>query len=182
MAKSTKSTPSKARGGGKTKQRAPAKKSPAPPRPQAAPQRRQASKARTASKKSARKSAPQTESWASSVGSLMTSQVGREILADVLDAAAGVLRRNREITEQVVASGGAALESGRELATAAFRAGTSAADDVASATRGMAESAAGTLAELAGEAVRTMMPDTRSSSRGRKGTARSGGKKKAATE
>src|SRR5215212_9093218 len=89
MAKSTKSTPSKTRAGGKAKPRAPAKKG-------GTPQRRGA-QARAASKKSARRQSPQTESWASSVGSLLTSQPGREILAEVLDAAAGVLRRNREI-------------------------------------------------------------------------------------
>jgi hypothetical protein len=172
MAKSTKSTPSKTRAGAKTKPRVSAKK-------EGAPQRRGA-RARAASKKSAPKQVSRTEGWASSVGSLLTSQPGREILADVLDAAAGVLRRNREVAQQVVASGEAAVESGRELATAAFRAGTTAADEVAAATRGVAETAAGALAELAGEALRTLMPESTSRTGGSKrGTRKGSGKARA---
>lgn len=171
MAKSTKSTPSKARAGGKSKQRTSAKKS--------APRKSRGAQARTASKRAARKQTPQAETWAASIGSLLSSQPGREILADVLDAAAGVLRRNREITQQVVASGEAALESGRDLATAAFRASTSAADEMTSAARGMAETAAERLAELAGDTVRTILPQSSSASDAGGPETKGGGKRKA---
>ncbi|HEX2134692.1 MAG TPA: hypothetical protein VHG30_02140 [Microvirga sp.] len=151
MARSTKSTSSKARGGRKAQERPAAKKA-------AAPQRR-GGQARAGAKKTARRQTAQNESWANSVSSLLHTQAGREILADVLDAAAGVLRRNREIAQQVVASGGAALEAGTNAA----------------------QSAASSLADLAGETVRSILPGEagrgRSGARGR--SSRTGGKSSA---
>lgn len=165
MAKSTKSTSSKARGGRKAQERAGSKKTAAQPR--------RGGQARAGAKKSARRQTAQTESWANSVSSLLSTQAGREILADVFDAAAGVLRRNREIAQQVVASGGAALQ-----------AGTNAAGDVTSAARGMAQSAAGSLADLASETVRAILPGEagrgRGAARGR--SSRGGGKSRASSK
>jgi hypothetical protein len=162
MAKSTKSTSSKTRGSKKTPARSAAKKGAAKKRSAGATKRTQAKSAgsKGAAKRSAAQRTGPAENWAASVGSLLGTQLGREILADVLDAAAGVLRRNRELAQSVAATGEAALESGREMATAAFTTSTNVAGDVASAARDMAQTAAGALADLTTEAMRTMVPGT----------------------
>jgi hypothetical protein len=161
MAKSTKSTSSNTRGSKKTAGRSAARKGAAKKRGAGSGTRTQAKSARgqSSTKRSAgQRAKPAAENWAASVGSLLGTQLGREILADVLDAAAGVLRRNRELAQSVADSGEAALESGREMATAAFTASTNVAGDVASAARDMAQTAAGALADLTTEAMRTMVP------------------------
>jgi hypothetical protein len=160
MAKSTKSTSSKTRGSKKTPARSAAKKGAANKRGAGPTKRTQAKskQATSSAKRSAGQRANLSENWAASVGSLLGTQLGREILADVLDAAAGVLRRNRELAQSVAATGEAALESGREMTNAAFTASTNVAGDVASAARDMAQTAAGALAGLTSEAMRTMVP------------------------
>jgi len=183
MAKSTKTTPSKSRSGGdkttssknrsgrKANRRAAAKKS-------SAPQSR--TRARASTKASAKR--PQdNEGWVHSIGSLLDSQAGRAILADVLDAAAGALRRNSEAAQQMIASGEAAIDSGRELAGSAVRAGTTAAEGAASAARELAETAIERLADLVGGAARSLLPEPeqRSGSRA-SGRRKAGGKTKAA--
>ena len=71
---------------------------------------RQGSPPKTAARQkrlSSRKSGEQStssESWLSAVGTLVTSAAGREILAEVLEATASILRRDRasivEVDEQ----------------------------------------------------------------------------------
>ncbi len=105
----------------------------------------------------------QAASWASSVGSLLNSQLGREILADVLDAASAVLRRDRrgqqvERTVNAVADAGSdiastAVDVSTDIASGAVEAGAT----IASAVTDMAETAAGTLASMATGAVLDMV-------------------------
>jgi hypothetical protein len=112
MAKSTKSTSSKTRSSKKAPVRSAAKKGAANKRGAGSTKRTQArsTRATSSAKRSAAQRANPAENWAASVGSLLGTQLGREILADVLDAAAAVLRRNRELAQSVAASGEAALE------------------------------------------------------------------------
>jgi hypothetical protein len=105
----------------------------------------------------------------------MTSPVGREILAEVLDAAAAVLRRNRtgeEIMGAVSAAAertgnaaSTAMEVGSEVAAGAADAG----QQIAAAAVDMAETAAGALATMATEAVLGMLPEGSDSDRKRRG-------------
>ena len=119
MARSPRSTPSKARSGGKarggsskstgsskvgaartTAKRA-AARSAAPSRSTSkASAGRKSGPSKAASKRGAGRAQSRAgqgpmESWAASIGSLLTSQPGRETLAEVLDAAAAVLRRDQ---------------------------------------------------------------------------------------
>jgi hypothetical protein len=179
MAKSTKTTASKSRGSKKAARSAPQKGSAKKTR--AAPAKRAQARSaptKSATKRSPRNQAAPAQSWTSSVGALLTSQLGREILADVLDSAAGVLRRNRDVAQQVAASGEAALDSGRDMATAAFDASTNVAGEVASATRGIAQTAAGALAELASDAMNAMTSGAAGTGRGRGGRGGRGSKKR----
>ena len=105
----------------------------------------------------------QAASWASSVGSLLNSQLGREILADVLDAASAVLRRDRtgqqvERTMNTVADAGSdiastAVDVSTDIASGAVETGAT----IASAVTDMAETAAGTLAAMATGAALDMV-------------------------
>jgi hypothetical protein len=99
------------------------------------------------------------------VGSLLTSQLGREILADVLNAAAGVLRQTREINEQGQETGQAMIARGTDLASTAVEVGTKAASgavdtgaEITAAAVDIAQTAAGTLATVATNAVLNMLP------------------------
>src|SRR5215212_2746964 len=126
MARSPRPTSSKARGGqkapdrgntGSAKTRASqgtaSKKRPTT-RKGPAPQARASQ--RTPAKAQGRRRQPQAESWAASVGSLINSQLGREILADVLNAAAGVLRQNRQMGQQAQEAGRAVIDRGTDAA------------------------------------------------------------------
>ena len=99
MARSPRQTPSKARGGRK----APAEETSGPAKKRAStgpgskksapttkgPARKEGAGSKpTSAKGPGRKRQPQTEGWAATVGALMISDLGREILADVLNAAA----------------------------------------------------------------------------------------------
>jgi hypothetical protein len=99
------------------------------------------------------------------VGSLLTSELGREILADMLNAAAGVLRQNRGTGQQAHEAGRAMVEGGTDVATTAMQVGTEAASgavdtgaEITAAAVDMAQTAAETLATVATSAVLNMLP------------------------
>jgi hypothetical protein len=108
---------------------------------------------------------PQAKSWAAGVGSLLTSEPGREILADMLNAAAGVLRQNRGVGQQAQEAGRGMVDRGTDLASTAVQVGTEAASgavdtgaEITAAAVDMAQTAAGTLASVATSAMLNMLP------------------------
>ncbi len=106
MARSPRSTTSKARAGGKA--RGASSRSTGSSKKGAS--KRNAGRART------REGQAQSESWATSIGTLIGSQPGREILAEALDAAAAVLRRERG-GQQATGAVNAAAETGANAAS-----------------------------------------------------------------
>jgi hypothetical protein len=114
------------------------------------------------------------------VSALLASQPGRDILAEVLESAAAVLRKDR--TGQQVAGGVNALsETGTNVVSTAVDVGTDVASgaadagaEITSAVVDMAETAAGALATMATGAVLNMLPgeSSGSPSRSRRGGAR----------
>ena len=127
-------------------------------------QPRAASK-RTQIRAQPRRGQPQAESWAAGVGSVLTSELGREILADMLNAAAGVLRQNRGTGQQAQEAGRGMIEGGTDLASTAVQVGTEAASgavdagaEITAAAVDMAQTAAGTLATVAASAMLNMLP------------------------
>jgi hypothetical protein len=134
------------------------------------PTKSAASKDRSASKRTARKPQGRTtkapsENWAASVGTLLTSDLSREILAEVLNAAAGVLRQNRRAGQQVQDTGRAMLDRSTETASTAVQVGTEVAagavdagTEISVAAAEMAQTAAGALAAMATNAMLNMLP------------------------
>jgi hypothetical protein len=107
----------------------------------------------------------QSENWAASVGTLLTSDLSREILAEVLNAAAGVLRQNRRASQQVQDTGRAMLDRSTESASTAVQVGTEVAagavdagTEISVAAAEMAQTAAGALAAMATNAMLNMLP------------------------
>ncbi|HEX2136262.1 MAG TPA: hypothetical protein VHG30_10210 [Microvirga sp.] len=99
---------------------------------------------------------------AAGVGALLGTQYGREVLAEVLNAAAAVLRRSRE---QVQEAGQAMLDRSTDLASSAVNVGTEVASgaveagaEITAAAVDMAQTAAGTLANVSTAAVLNMLP------------------------
>jgi hypothetical protein len=100
-----------------------------------------------------------------SMGSLVTSQLGREIVADVLDAAAAVLRQQRQMGQQAQDAGRAMLDTGSRSASTAVLVGTEVASgtvcastEIAAAAANLAQTAAGAMAAAATNAVLNMIP------------------------
>jgi hypothetical protein len=161
MARATVTTPSNARVSKKTEEGTASKKRPAsvtraravergPSKRQAAPAARTTQKTRAPSRRrTSGESLPQ--SWGSLLNTLVTSSLGRAILADVLVAAADALRKDRPNLQQAVEDG---AQQTAQAGAAAIDAGT----DVASATVTLAQSAAGALAEMVTDATRDMLP------------------------
>jgi hypothetical protein len=99
------------------------------------------------------------------MNTLLTSDLGREILADVLNAAAGALRQNREMGQKAQEAGRAMTDRGTDLASSAVQVGTQAAAgavdtsaEITAAAVDIAQTAAGTLATVATNAVLNMLP------------------------
>ena len=91
-----------------------------------------------------REPARKTESWLSAASTLVASEVGRAILAEVLEAAASALRKDR----------------GRDWDEPRSESASSVGDVAAEgASRVFARTAAGVLAEVATGAVRRMLPE-----------------------
>jgi hypothetical protein len=114
-------------------------------------------KAGTRARGRPRKSSPQSQSWFPAFGTLITSPLGREILADVLEAAAAVLRKQREVAKQVADAGEAAVKTTGE---------------VASLSRDMAQATAGALADATTDALRSLLPEPPTGAGGRRGRPR----------
>ena len=114
------------------------------------------------------------------MGSLLTSELGREIMADMLNAAAGVLRQNRGPGQQAQEARRAIVEGGTDVATTAMQVGTEAASgavdtgaEITAAAVDMAQTAAGALATVATSAVLNMLPGgSTNEDEGRKGRRR----------
>jgi hypothetical protein len=175
MARSPRSTSSKAptgrkaRAGGaaSTKTRASAgtaSKKNAGPGKGPARQPRAASK-RTQTRARPGRGQPQAGNWAAGVSSLLTSELGREILADMLNAAAGILRQHRGTDQQAQEAGQGMADRGTDLASTAVQVGTEAASgavdagaEITAAAVDIAQTAAGTLATVATGAVLNMLP------------------------
>ncbi len=128
---------------------------------------------RAASKTSRRKRHSQSEGWASSIGSLGGSDLGREILADVLEAATAVLRKSRQAGEDAASTMRATADAGVEYATDAVEAGADVAsgamdagERITGAAVDMAEAAAGALATMATGAMLNLLPEGSSNKRG----------------
>src|SRR5688572_26762126 len=90
---------------------------------QAAPAARSTQKTRAPSRKRA-SSESSSQSWGSFLNDLVTSSLGREILADVLIAAAAALKKDRPVVQQ-------ALEDGVQRAAQAGASAVGAGTDVA---------------------------------------------------
>jgi len=92
---------------------------------------------------------PKTLKNSGAFAALFNSQLGREILADALIAAAGAaaaaLVKNRPSMQQVKDAGGAVAEAGSETA---------------SATKDVMQTAAGAVAGVVTEAARNFLPST----------------------
>jgi len=93
-----------------------------------------------------------------------------------LNAAAGVLRQTREINEQGQETGQAMIARGTDLASTAVEVGTKAASgavdtgaEITAAAVDIAQTAAGTLATVATNAVLNMLPGARLEGRRRGG-------------
>ena len=156
------------------------------------PTKSAASKDRSASKRTARKPQGRTtkapsETWAASVGTLLTSDLSREILAEVLNAAAGVLRQNRRAGQQVQDTGRAMLDRSTESASTAVQVGTEVAagavdagTEISVAAAEMAQTAAGALAAMATNAMLNMLPgaSTGAEKEQNRGRRRGAGKKR----
>ena len=120
---------------------------------------------RTARKPQGRTRGAPSENWAASVGTLLTSDLSREILAEVLNAAAGVLRQNRRVGQRVQDTGRAMLDRSTESASTAVQVGTEVAagavdagTEISVAAAEMAQTAAGALAAMATNAMLNMLP------------------------
>jgi hypothetical protein len=137
-----------------------------------------------------RGTAQQAESWAANVGSLVVSEVGRQILAEMLDAAASALRQNRAVGREVQKAGQAMIDRGAETASTAVQVGgeiaagaVEAGSEVAGAATTMARTAAEALAAVATSAALNMFPGgTGAKKRTTKGRPRGTGKGRASRQ
>ena len=151
MARPTKTTASGTRTGKKAEGGAASKR-------QTAPTARVTQKTRASSRRRV-SSESSSQSWGSLLNTLVTSSLGREILADVLIAAAAALKKDRPIVQR-------AFEEGVQKAAQAGATAVGAGTDVASATATLAQSAAGALAEIVTDAARDMLPGSPSKKSG----------------
>jgi hypothetical protein len=155
MARGPRETSSKARnagtarGGGKAKaqrgaqKRSAAKGAAAGTKASAATGTRKGARKRSASKVQKRRPSEQPQSWSGVVASLVTSAMGRALLADVLEAAAAALRKERPGFEQ----------AGTDQLASAGEAATSAGSEIVSGTAALAQRAVSALTHAAADAA-----------------------------
>lgn len=173
--KSASKASAKGRGSPKAAPRSPAKKGSAKGAGTKSAGTRAAAKrgaARGASKGGRRQSSQgSAQSWFGALNTLMASGPGRDIIADVLEAAAGALRRHRANVSE-------AMEAGAERMSDATGAAANVATEMAMGTVELAQTAATVLADVVTDAARSVLPggidedDERSE---RSGSRRSGG-------
>jgi hypothetical protein len=99
------------------------------------------------------------ENLLGAVSTLAGSALGRQIIADVLEAAATALRKDRGNIRQEI-------ETGVEQVTETAGTAVNVATEVASGTVGLAQTAAGVLAEVATDAARSMLVGSRDDDEG----------------
>jgi hypothetical protein len=119
-------------------------------RPGAAAKGRSGAKGAAKKRGGSRKSREQSglpENLLGAMSTLVGSAGGRQIVADVLEAVASVLRKTREGVAQVAEQGSGAASSAAGVA-----------GEVVSGTVDLAQTAAGVLADVATSAARSMMP------------------------
>jgi hypothetical protein len=124
---------------------------PGPSKSRSAPRARATPKSPAPARRRASSKALSSQSWAGLLTTLVTSSLGRAILADVLMAAAEALRKERPNLQRMTEQG---MRATAQAGDAALEAG----DDVAAAAKTMAQSAAGAVAEMATAAARDLLP------------------------
>ena len=121
---------------------------------------RKGTRQRTASKAQQRRPSEQSQSWGSLITSLVTSTLGRAILADVLEAAAAALKKERPGLEQ----------AGADQIARAGEAATSAGSEIVSGTAALAQRAVSVLTEAVADglsiALKGMAADDRKNLKG----------------
>jgi hypothetical protein len=165
MARAAKKTPAKERGSAKAATR--------PATQKRAPTNAKTTQKRT-SKTRSQKQTADTGTLLNAVSNLAGSALGREIIADVLEAAAGALRKQRVNVGRVIGAGA------EQVSEAAGTAADVATEAVAG-TVGLAQAAAGVLAEVVTDAAQSVLPGSSTSDNGRgkgRGRGRSGSKAK----
>ena len=105
--KASKASPSKSRGSAKAS---------AQSKSRAATKQRAAPKRMPSSKSELRVSSATDQNWSGMIQALVTSNMGREVLADVLEAAAGALRKARADVQDAMEAGAAAASAAGNLA------------------------------------------------------------------
>jgi hypothetical protein len=83
---------------------------------------------------------------------LVTSSLGREILADVLEASAGALRKARADARD-------AMEAGATAATAAGQTATSVGSEMATGAAALVQTATETLADIVTSTASSLIPE-----------------------
>jgi hypothetical protein len=153
MARHPRSSAAKARGSEKAR-KGPASKARAARKSSAAPARtRAAAKKGITSKRRARTAVPAGQSWSGALETLVSTSLGRNVLADALEAAAGALRRGQGELEETVAAGARAI---RDTSSAAIDAGT----EVVTGAASLAQTAAEALAGAATSSARSLLSGT----------------------
>jgi hypothetical protein len=97
-----------------------------------------------------RGTAAASENLFGAMSTLVGTALGREIIAEVLEAAAATLRRRGGMAQ--------VAEDAREQASETAATAVDVATEVASGTVGLAQTAAGVLAGVATDAARSMLP------------------------
>jgi hypothetical protein len=144
-----KAAPRKARGGTGTKARPTSKKSTSAKKVASA--QKAGAPRRIASKRRSPKPSAGAGQWLGAVSNLVGTLEGREIVADVLEAAAAALRKGR----RNVAS---AVEAGTEQVLETAETATNVATEVAAGTASLAGTAAGVLAEAVADVAHSVLP------------------------
>ncbi len=121
---------------------------------------------RAVTKAQGRRQQPQLKGGAGSIGSLSSTEVGRTVLAEVLEAAAAVLRRARGGAQTVGAAATNMAETRADLASPAVDVATDVASGAVEASTGiataaadMAQTAVGTLTTMATDTVTSLLPE-----------------------
>ena len=143
-------TPAKARKGTSAK-RGVAKKS------AGSSKQRRTSKA-AATKRRPRAGATGEQNWSSALTALVSSSLGREILADVLEAAAGALRRAQGNMQEAIAAGTSAASEASDTAV-------SVSSELVSGTAAVAQTATEVLGDVVTAAARSLLPDSANAAR-----------------
>jgi len=103
------------------------------------------------SKSESRVSSATDQNWSGMVQALVTSNMGREVLADVLEAAAGALRKTRADVQD-------AMEAGVSAASAAGDSAVNVGAEMATGTVALVQTATEALADIVTGTAQTLIP------------------------